>query len=78
MYFLAFEQARTQDPAMALRQRRFWHNHLGRWIVPFAAKISESDLHPYYSKLAGLVLAFAALEKEFLSAQLVEYPSTGG
>ncbi len=75
MYFLAFTQASADDPTMASRQRRFWHNHLGRWMVPFATKILEAEVHPFYTALANLVREFAAFEAVQLAKPLAE-PST--
>lgn len=78
MYFLAFEQARTEDPAMALRQRRFWHNHLGRWMAPFATKVLQAEVHPFYTALANLVCAFATFEAKQLAKPMAETSTSRG
>jgi TorA maturation chaperone TorD len=36
MYFLAFSEATTGDPAWTDRQDLFWQEHLGRWLPKFA------------------------------------------
>ena len=62
MYFLAFQEATTADHVWLERQRRFWNEHLGRWLPQFADAVERADTHPFYLALAVLLRAFCASE----------------
>jgi TorA maturation chaperone TorD len=66
MYFLAFREATTGEPAWAERQGRFWRSHLGGWLPELARRIAEARAHPFYDALARLLEAFAAHESAAL------------
>ncbi len=66
MYYLAFQEATTDDPAWLERQERFWNEHLGRWLPEFAAAIRRADAHPFYQSLADVLLAFCEREDAWL------------
>ena len=68
MYFLAFQEVATGDAVWAERQQRFWREHLRHWLVPFATRMSDADLHPFYGELARLTLDFARTENEILGS----------
>ena len=69
MYFLAFQEATTAEPAWAERQRRFWQSHLGRWLPELARRIGDADAHPFHAALARLVAGFAEWEAGFWRAR---------
>ena len=66
MYYLAFQEATTDDPAWLERQERFWNEHLGRWLPEFAEAIRRADAHPFYQSLADVLLAFCEREDALL------------
>lgn len=73
MYYLAFQEGSTDDPAWSERQRRFWTEHLGRWLSELAGAIVQADCHPFYNALGELLEAFAADEAARFSG-----PSSAG
>ena len=66
MYYLALQQATTDDPAWPERQERFWNEHLGLWLPEFADAIRKADAHPFYQSLADVLLAFCEREDALL------------
>lgn len=59
MYYLAFREAESGDPAWQERSIRFWQEHLGHWLPPLAASVAEHTEEDYYARLAELTLAFS-------------------
>ncbi|MFQ5506004.1 MAG: molecular chaperone [Planctomycetota bacterium] len=68
MYFLAFQEATAGEPVWAERQRRFWRNHLGRWLPDLARAIARAGLHPFYDALAEFLESFARSEETWFCA----------
>jgi TorA maturation chaperone TorD len=69
MYFLAFQEATEGDAAWRERQRRFWREHLGRWLPKFAEVVEEhASGAAFYAGLARLTRAFCAWEGGNLGA----------
>jgi TorA maturation chaperone TorD len=66
MYYLAFQEATTGEPAWLERQERFWNEHLGRWLPEFAEAIRRAKAHPFYQSLADVLLAFCEREDALL------------
>jgi putative dimethyl sulfoxide reductase chaperone len=67
MYYLAFQEATTDDPVWVERQQRFWGDHLGRWLPEFAGAIRRADAHPFYQALADLLSVFCEREDAALT-----------
>lgn len=70
MYLLLFRQAealRNGDEQARQRfaglQRQLLDEHLGRWVVPFAAATAGSAQTDFYRGLAGLTDAFVGMER---------------
>lgn len=69
LYLLIHRQNQAQQSADAaalaeadgLRQR-FLHNHLGRWVAPFAAAVRSGAQEAFYRELADLTERFVARE----------------
>lgn len=73
MHFLTYKEAYAQThhgPAKARLcrdvQRKFVQDHLGRWAIRFAQRLSQKANGGYYGCLASLVEAFLTSEVEFL------------
>ena len=62
MYYLAFQEATTDDPEWRERRERFWREHLGVWLPRFADAVTTADAHPFYGAVAEAVRALCALE----------------
>jgi len=63
MYFLAFSEATTSEEIWSEHQRRFWREHLGRWLPRFSAAVANADPPLFYKTLAEALEAFCALER---------------
>jgi TorA maturation chaperone TorD len=67
MYFLAFSEATTGDPAWTDRQDLFWQEHLGRWLPKFAEALAEAAAHPFYQTLAEMITGICVFESDVLA-----------
>jgi len=76
MQVLALKEAR----ALARRERahagicrraqaRFLREHLGRWLAPYAAKLTAQDGEGFYARLAGLARDFVAKDAARLGVE---------
>jgi TorA maturation chaperone TorD len=72
MYYLSFQEATAGGDEWRERQRRFWNEHLGRWLPDLARAVREADLDPYYNTLADLVLVFLRLEESLLAEEFAQ------
>ncbi len=75
MHFLTYKEAYAlthHGPAKARLcrevQRKFMRDHLGRWALKFADRLSQKASGGYFGCLASLTEAFLAAEVEFLRA----------
>jgi TorA maturation chaperone TorD len=50
--------------------KRFWVQHLGRWVRGYAQLIQRAAEHSFYRGMAGLLLAFAESEIEAMGLRL--------
>ena len=66
LYYLCFEEVRTEEPIWRQEQTQFWRDHLGVWLPLFTSTISEAEVHPFYTALADLLLAFVEREEVLL------------
>ena len=65
LYLLLFREAAGQDPHRAAELRsRLLHEHLGRWIPPFAAAVRQAAQSGFYRELAMLTGQFIASEMQ--------------
>jgi TorA maturation chaperone TorD len=64
MYFTAFREINEGEPVWAERQRRFWFDHVNRWLPILAKNIAAARCHPFYDALAGLLTSFCNLENK--------------
>ncbi len=46
--------------------KRFWVNHLGRWVRGYAGLVEEASEHSFFREMARLLAAFAESELELL------------
>ncbi len=67
MYFLGFRAVETRETIWTTRMRRFWLDHLGRWLPQFARDVQKTDRHTFYNALANFVEAFCISEQEHWS-----------
>ena len=67
MYYLAFNQATTEDAVWEDRQMRFWREHLGRWLPKFAEAVTNAAVHPFYNALAATIEGICIVEREELA-----------
>jgi TorA maturation chaperone TorD len=52
--------------------KRFWAQHLGRWVRGYAALVERAANHSFYREMAALLDAFAVFELELLGLDLVD------
>lgn len=52
--------------------KRFWAQHLGRWVRGYAALVERAASHSFYREMAMLLDAFAAFELELLGLDVVD------
>ena len=64
MYYLAFNQATTEDAQWEERAVRFWRDHLGRWLPRFADAVADAAVHPFYDVLAATIKGVCTVEAE--------------
>lgn len=76
MHFLTYKEAyaRTHHGADEARlcrraQRRFWEDHLGRWLSAFARRLEAKGNAGFYQPVALLASALAAAETRLLRVQ---------
>jgi TorA maturation chaperone TorD len=62
MYFTGFQAIRSGECDWSARRRRFWNNHLGRWLPLLAANIAAANVHPFYNAVAKVLHALNAVE----------------
>jgi TorA maturation chaperone TorD len=75
MYYLAFQEGTTGETSWRERQRRFWNEHLGRWLPKLAQAVRNAKLDSYYGALAGLLCAFANAENAHLGVAVTSEDS---
>jgi TorA maturation chaperone TorD len=68
MYYLAFNEATSDESGWRGRQTRFWQEHLGRWLPALAEALAEKAGHPFYRTLAETIAAVCACEGSALGA----------
>lgn len=61
------EQRRLEKTA-----KRFWAQHLGRWVRGYAALVERAANHSFYREMATLLDAFAVFELDMLGLDLVD------
>ncbi|WP_127474925.1 TorD/DmsD family molecular chaperone [Sulfurivermis fontis] len=52
--------------------KRFWAQHLGRWVRGYATLVERAASHSFYREMAALLDAFAVFELEQLGLDLVD------
>jgi len=52
--------------------KRFWVQHLGRWVRGFARLAERAAQHPFYREMAGLLGAFAEAELTLLKLDVAD------
>ena len=62
MYFLSFSASSSEDVDFEIQQGKFWSEHLGKWLPPFAKSIAVAKVHPFYDALAQLLSKFIEYE----------------
>jgi len=52
--------------------KRFWSQHLGRWVRGFARLVARAAEHSYYRQMAGFLERFAAEELEAMRLRIAD------
>ena len=78
MYFLAYQEATTDDPIWLVRQQRFWREHLGHWLPKLANAVEAAAADsPFYSRLGKLTRQFCAWgQRQFNNPAGTEPPAS--
>lgn len=65
MYFLAYQENETQEPAWREQQSRFWREHLGVWLPQLAnLMLQATDKESVYRSLGELTRIFCQYIEE--------------
>jgi len=51
-------------------QKRFYDEHLSKWVGNFCDRVIEASEHPFYGKFAGLTKGFLEYEGKIMSASV--------
>jgi TorA maturation chaperone TorD len=85
MHVLAYKEAfalvhHSRDKVAICRrgQRRFWGDHLGRWLAPLARLLKDKAGEGFYGELALVLAAFAEFEAVILGKALQLRPAKLG
>lgn len=69
----ALTEGDAQEAArLAKRIKKFWVQHLGRWVRGYAMLLEEAAEHSFYREMARLLAAFAEAELALLGIELAD------